>query len=617
MNILEIVVLLWLPALVVVFGLLDALVIPLLGNDHRLLRRVLVNGFIFLTTVLIMLTYRQVIEAPIVYRFPSIFGQGIFFKIDLLNYILMVFAGIIFMVSAIYSLEDIKGQGERVYYSCFIIAYVATLGTLMAGDLLSFFLFFEVMTFSTYALMVHYRGTSTLEAGNVYLYMGIIGGLSILSGIILLSAYTQSYEWTNLALNFSQMGPIKYIIGMLFILGFGIKAGVVPFHFWLPKIYREAPVSVNAVSSGILTKVGAYGILRIATVVFSVSTAEASTAGPALWEASKNIGVVVIWLGIITMVVGVFMALLQGNMKRMLAYHSISQMGYIIMGIGVAAYLGYQGATGFAGSIYHMINHGFFKGLLFMVAGVVYLNTKEMDMYNLGGLWRKMPFAAVMALIAVLGITGMPGFNGFASKSILHHAIIEAYEYGHESFRYAELIFKLVSAGTVCSFLKFFSFIFLGKCPSQYEDIKPRYPRMATAMAILAIFIVIIGMRPSMLLEGLIVPAVNSFTYDASFVESHLTGLNFFKAKEILGMIYIYGIGALIFVVGVKLDLFHEHLPSWLNAERLIYRPITHVFGELPGQWTQKYEKPMILGDVFIYATLLTAILGLLVFSSF
>lgn len=618
MNFLRLAILFWLPSIVIFFGLFEALIIPLISDNHRLARRISVNVFILLTTILIMLSYKQVIEAPIIYEFGNIFGMGIFFKIDLLNYILMIFAGVIYMVASIYSLEDIKQKDrERSFYFFFVITYVATIGTLMAGDLLSFFLFFEVMTFSSYGLMVHYRGEEVLNAGNVYIYMGIIGGLSILSGIVLLSAYTQSYEWVNLADKFSQLGVVKYIIGGLFIFGFGVKAGMVPFHFWLPKIYKEAPITVNALSSGILTKVGAYGILRVATIIFSVSSVEASTANVILWTTSKNIGVVIIWLGIITMVVGVFLALLEENIKKMLAYHSISQMGYVLMGIGVAAYLGYKGAMGFSGSIYHMINHGIFKALLFMVAGVVYMSTKELNMYRLGGLWKKMPFAAMVALIAALGITGMPGFNGFASKSILHHAIIEAYEYGHPSFKYAELIFKLVSAGTVCSFLKFFVFIFLGKCPEEYENIKPKYTRMATAMGILATLVIFIGLRPSWLMDRLLVPAVLSFSYDPDFVAKYIVGMNFWNMKDIVGMVTVYGIGLSIFVVGVKYHLFHQHLPSWLNAERFIYKPVTQFCEEFPNMCVQRYEKPMVLGDVFIYVFLLTIILGVLVVAGF
>ncbi|KAB3534158.1 NADH dehydrogenase [Alkaliphilus pronyensis] len=616
MEDLRLIILFWLPAVIIFFGLLEAIIIPLLSDNHRLVRRISVNAFIISTTILIMLTFNHVMEAPIIYKFDKVFSIGIFFKIDLLNYILMVFTGIIYTISSIYSLDDINHRDrERTFYFFYIITYITTIGTLMAGDLLSFFLFFEIMTFSSYALMVHYRGNKVLEAGNVYIYMGIIGGLSILSGIILLSAYTQSYEWINLAEKFSQMGIVKYVIGGLFIFGFGIKAGMVPFHFWLPKIYRESPNTVNAISSGILTKVGAYGILRVVTIIYSVNAVKASTANEVLWNTSANLGIIIIWLGIATMVVGVFLALLESNIKKMLAYHSISQMGYIIMGIGVAAYLGYQGAMGFSGSIYHMINHGLFKSLLFMVAGVVYIFTKELNMYKLGGLWRKMPFAAFVALVAVLAITGMPGLNGFASKTILHHGIKEAYEYGHPSFRYAELAFKVVSAGTVSSFIKFFGFIFMGECPPQYKNLKPKYTRMSFAMGALAIIIIIIGINPYMFLEKLIIPAVLSFTYDPEFVGEYIVGMSFWNMKNFMDTILVFGLGISFFIVGVKYHLFKRHIPRWINAEKLIFKPITKVCEEFPNMCVERYEKSMILGDVFIYVMLLTIILAAFIFT--
>ncbi len=609
-------ILIWLPTIIILTGLMEVLIIPFLGGKHKLLRRITVNALILLTTLLILASYKYVLEAPILYQIGNVFGQGIFFKVDLLSFIFMIFAGIIFILVSLYSIEDIRDHGrERMFNFFYVITYVATLGTIMAGDLLSFFLFFEIMTFGSYALMVHYRGDEVLEAGNVYIYMSIIGGLSILSGIMLLSAFTKSFEWTYLAQELNSIGYMKYLIGAFFIFGFGVKAGMVPFHFWMPRIYREAPTSMNALSSGILTKVGAYGILRVVSVMFSVNATVASTASPDVWLTSQRMGSVIIWLGLLTMVVGVFLALLEGNMKKMLAYHSVSQMGYIIMGIGVAAYLGYQGAMGFVGSIYHIVNHGIFKALLFMVAGIVYMNTKEMDMYQLGGLWKRMPAVAVLAIIAALGITGMPGFNGFASKSILHHAIIEAYEYGHPSFKYAELIFKVVSAGTVCSFIKFIGFIFLGKCPDKYKEVKVKETKMLTAMSVLGAMVVIIGLFPGLFMDKLLIPAVQSFSYDPYFINKYIVGLDFFTRKELLGMLYVYMGGAAIFFVGIKFHLFHAHLPKWMNAERLIYRPVTQICEEFPNVCVQRYEKQLILGDVFIYSVILTGILGVLLVS--
>ncbi|MDR5659345.1 complex I subunit 5 family protein [Serpentinicella sp. ANB-PHB4] len=610
MNLSEIVIRFGLPALIIGFIVLEVFILPLFGEKSVTIRKAVVKGFIFLMTLFIALTFREVRSEPIVYEIGKVFETGMIFRIDLLNYTLIILAGILWLTIGLYDFEKIN-------YFFYTLTYIATIGTLMAGDLISFFLFFEIMTFSSYALMVSHRGHEQAEAGYVYIYMGIIGGLSILSGIIMLSVYTGTFQWTNLAVQFSEMGAIKYLIAFFLIAGFGIKAGMVPFHFWVPRIYQGAPVSMAAISSGMLMKVGAFGILKVFSVVFYVDVTNIDFVDIMLWQVGSNVGAVIIWVGIATMLVGVFMALLQGNMKRMLAYHSVSQMGYIIMGIGVAGYLGYQGAMGFVGSVFHMVNHSFFKVVLFMVAGVVYMRTKESNMYNLGGLWRKMPITAILCLIAVLGITGMPGFNGFASKSVLHHAIIEAYEYGHSSFKYAELFFKLVSAGTVCSFIKFFSFIFLGDLSEKHKDVKGDFHRMSIAMGILATFIVIIGIFPSFFLENLLAPTAIAFQYDLNFIDNYIMGMNFWNAKDLIAMIGVYAFGFGMFIIGWKYHLFHVHLPKWASAERYIYTPITTFCDKFSDYCVTKYEKRIIFGDVLIYAILLTIILGLLIVSGF
>ena len=617
MNFFEATLLLWLPLIIIGFGLFDIILIPLTGN-HTTARKVSVGSFIIFTTLLISFTYSSVINEPIIYAFENIFGLGIYFKIDLLSYIMMIFAGVMFIVVGLFSFNEIKPhEHKRTFYFFYLLTYVATIGTLMAGDMLSFFLFFEIMTFSTYGLIVHYRKESSYEAANEYVYLGVLGGLSILSGIILLAAYAGTLEWVNLGERFYVMGNVKYVIAALFVLGFGIKAGMVPVHFWIPKVYKEAPFSVNALSSGILTKVGAYGILRVASVLLFGDLSIRAFDDVWRWATSLQIGAVLIWLGIITMITGVMLALMEENIKKMLGYHSVSQMGYIIMGIGVAAYLGLDGAMGYAGAVYHMINHGLFKALLFMVAAVVYFHTKETNMYRLGGLAKKMPLLAFVALIAVLGITGMPFFNGFASKSLLHHAIVEAYEYGHASFIYAEYLFMIVSAGTVASFVKLFSFVFLGKATRSYDMIKVDYQKTMIPMGILAVLITLIGFFPGVLLNSFLIPSVTAIGYAPEFIEKYLLGINFFNFTDLTTMIYIYIGGFVIYFVGVKYHLFHHYLPSWLNIEKILYKPVNYFCEQFPSLCVIRYEKPMVLGDVFIYVVLLTVLLLVLVIRGF
>lgn len=444
----------------------------------------------------------EVLDGPIEYRMADLFGNGVVFRIDMLSLIFMIFAAVIFFTVSLYTAVDIKGCGrERSFYMFFMITYMATLGTLMAGDLLSFFLFFEIMTFASFALMVHERGQKVIEAGSIYIYFGIAGGLSILAGILVLSAYTQNYEWITLGEKFGEIGAVKYVSAVFFIIGFGIKAGMVPLHHWVPVVYPKSHLSVNALSSGILMKIGGYGILRLIVSVLTSTQGQQEANVTTILLTLKDIGAVVIWIGIITMIFGVIAALEQEKMVRMLAYHSVSQMGYVIMGIGVTAYLGFDGAMGFAGSVFHMINHGIFKALLFMVAGVVFFRTREKNMYKLGGLYRKMPFAATVGLIAALGITGMPLFNGFASKSILHHAIIEAYEYGHPAFRWAEYLFTFVSACTAASFIKLYSHVFLGPMPEKYKYVKEKYNIGTIGMVVLALLVVFYWRIPELYYE--------------------------------------------------------------------------------------------------------------------
>ncbi|HSR04446.1 MAG TPA: complex I subunit 5 family protein [Proteiniclasticum sp.] len=613
MNAARAIIQLWLPVIIIVTTLLEILIIPILSGKNRGIRRMSVRAVILITTVLMISIYPEVLQSPTEYRIDSLFGNGIIFKIDLLSLIFMILAGVIFLTVSFYTSVDIKGCGrERSFYLFFMITYLATIGTLMAGDLLSFFMFFEIVTFASFALMVHERGQKVIEAGSIYIYFGIFGGLSILAGILVLSAYTQNYEWITIAEKFGEIGSIKYVSATFFIIGFGVKAGMVPLHHWVPVIYPKSHLSVNALSSGILMKLGGYGILRlIVSVISSTKTLEELNVNRVLITL-KDIGAVVIWLGILTMVFGVIAALEQEKMIRMLAYHSVSQMGYVIMGIGVAAYLGYDGAMGFSGSVYHMINHGLFKALLFMVAGVVFFRTREKNMYNLGGLWRKLPLAAAVGLIATLGITGMPFFNGFASKSILHHAIIEAYEYGHPVFKWAEYLFTFVSACTAASFIKLYSHVFLGHIPQKYKYVKEKYDLGSAAMIILAVFILVLGIFPNTLMDYFIIPSARSLNFDTYFIDKYLVDMNFFNSKDLMSMVTVYSAGLIIYIAGIKFNLFHFHLPKQLDFESEYYTPIYEKSGKFMTRILSVTEKYINRSDVFIYGFMLLLLILLL-----
>ncbi len=539
---------------------------------------------------------------------PGVLGYGLHFRVDMLSWIMLAISGVLWLVVGIYARDYMPVEHHRDrFYMFLMFTYTGVLGTVMASDILTMFLFFELMTFASYLLVAHKETTDSIVAGSRYIYMGLAGGLAVLLGIVLMQFHTEHLEFSLLAQDLQQAGSVEYVIAALLILGFGLKAGMLPLHIWLPRAHPVAPTPASALLSGLLVKTGTYGILRVATSFFMPAFGTDVGRDSALWALSHNEGSILIWLGIATMAVGVFLALQQSDMKKMLAYHSISQMGYIIMGVGVASYLGYIGAMGFAGSVFHTINHALFKSLLFMVVGVVYLSTGQTDMYKVGGLWRRMPVTSIVCLVAALGITGMPGFNGFASKTILHHAIDEAWQYGHYSFRTAEFIFTLVSAGTVGSFIKLYYYVFLRKWRGEGELYVGRVGSgtMQIAMGILASLIILIGVFPGFVLHTLIIPAARTFNYDPAFIDSYLAEMRIFNIEDVWNTIVVYLLGAVLFGTGVRYGLFHLKVPDWFNpkewkAARMIRRT-TEAFRDLRAA----YERRSNATDAYVYTAIL------------
>ncbi|MDI6889305.1 MAG: complex I subunit 5 family protein, partial [Methanocellales archaeon] len=254
----------------------------------------------------------------------------------------------------------------------------------MAGDLFTLYIFFELLAVFSYVLVIHEETPEAMAAGRKYLFIGIAGGLCLLAAIFLLYHYSGTLEITSLAQEIEGIGYLRYLICALMLIGFGAKAGMFPVHVWLPDAHPVAPTPASALLSGVMIKAGAYGIFRTVNMIFTpfaevaehgaaseiahAPLAHATTAatehgasiaenavehGAAViehattWVTTANIGYVVIWIGVITMFMAVILALMQENSKRMLAYHSISQMGYIILGAGCAAYLGEKGVLGF------------------------------------------------------------------------------------------------------------------------------------------------------------------------------------------------------------------------------------------------------------------------------
>jgi formate hydrogenlyase subunit 3/multisubunit Na+/H+ antiporter MnhD subunit len=617
-------------------------------SDQR--RDISIVLWTFITFGFGLLLYPQAVSRSVL-TFEGILLTGLSFRADLLSFVMVLITTLIWLFVMMYSHHYMLHEQHRNRFYFFLsLTLSAILGTILAGDLLTMFLFFELMTLSSFMLVTHGESADSLSAGYQYLFIGVFGGILILLAIILQIITVRDLSFVPMAGRFAAIGGLKYVIMGLLLVGFGIKAGMAPVHIWLPRAHPVAPTPASALLSGIMIKIGAYGMLR---VVLSFAFPEGSLAHlDNAWAFSEMLGYGLIWIGIGTMLVGVFFALQQSNAKKMLAYHSISQMGYILLGIGIMAYLGDQGSMGFAGALYHIVNHALFKSLLFMVVGILYLSIHEYDMYQMGGLIKRFPITAGIAFIACLGIAGVPLLNGFASKSLIHHALAKAMHHGHPSLVVVEWLFILISALTVTSFIKFFKTIFLGPIKSEHVTCSQSIRVMELAMAGLAILIVIIGLQPHLLLDHLIVPALRQHPFDPAIIAKYVVPLPFFAMKDLILMAQIITLGAVIFVLGVRYHWFHLKFSNAFTVEKILMYPVNkalQIYIQVRGKrlvdyWnaynpytedksmsalkqqgfvgrvftfsnllTRLYENDLIRNDAFIYAVVLTVVVGFLV----
>lgn len=562
----------FLPHAIVILPLCGTVLIALLGRRETLrnLAAILTSGGTFCLCGLLFL---EVLEAPLVLAWPHFLDIGLIFKVDITGALFALFASFIWFMATVFSWTYMGHEHQRTrYYIFLMLSLVGCLGVFLTRDLFSLFIFFEFMSLISYVLVIHAETEEAMDAGRSYLYLSVIGGLSLLTGIMLLYRTTGNAAMVPQLELLEEAGPFRLLILAFLIIGFGIKAGMVPLHVWLPKAHPVAPSPASALLSGIMIKTGAYGIIRVTTVIFTPSHAEHSP----LWKTAEEIGLFLIGMAILTMASAAVMALFQTNIKRLLAYSSISQMGYILMGVGCAAYLGPDGPMGFAGFTYHILNHAFFKATLFMLAGAVYVRTHELELSRLGGLARKFPVAAAVCLISAAGIAGVPGFNGYISKTLLHHAIVEAYEHHHLfALHAAEILFTLTGALTVCYIFKLFTGVFTGKMPAHLKKVSGEPFLERVVFLVLGGAIIWLGMSPKLIIQKVIIPAAGSFAYDSYHVK-YLGKLNFINWPDLQGVLVPITLGLALLYLMKRKDLFARiRLPGWLSIDGQVYNPVS------------------------------------------
>ena len=356
-------------------------------------------------------------------------------------------------------------------------------GVVLSGDLFNIFVFLEISVISSYALVAFGVEKNELEASFKYQVLGGLASFLILFGIGFIYWKTKTLNIADIKEVFSSGYDKTYylFVQILILSGFGLKAAIIPFHAWLPDAHSSAPSPISAMLSGVLIKaVGIYVIIRLFFNMFIVS---------------ESMSVLITTLGTLSMVIGVFLAIGQWDIKRLLAYHSISQMGYVVLSVGIGMILISRGvkpevaALAIAGGIFHLINHAAFKSLLFLNAGAIEYTIGTRNLKEMGGLAKSMPATSATSFIASMSISGIPPFNGFFSKLIIIIAAVLA------KFYLLAALAVIVSIVTLASFLKFQRYAFYNKPEvEKNRHIKEVPFPMVFSMIVLSIICVLLSL---------------------------------------------------------------------------------------------------------------------------
>lgn len=426
------------------------------------------------------------IIAP-VYFFTQI-GIGDSFSFNLGDYHLAigynnyswVFALLIMVLSPlslIYSTGYMQTKEKLgTFYFSFIFSIFGMMGILMSRDLISLFIFWEIMTWASYLLVI-YRGKDVEHTGIKYMIFSALGAYSMFMAIVILNREIHSFDIASIINNFGSMDiETQWTTGILLLIGFAVKSAVMPLHVWAPGAYTNTPTSFTAVFSGGLSKMGVYGIGLVVLNLYSNA------------DFSK-VGIYLAWLGAITSVMATFRAIFQDDAKKMLAYSSVAQLGYIVTGLGLGTEL-----SVFAG-IYLAILHGAFKGTLFMAVGAVERQAGTTDMRKISGLIKNMPWTFFAALVAIIALAGIPPIGGFVGKWMLYEATI-----GSQHMFLVILLFLSSTAAFLYSF-RFLFGLFLGQQEEETAHIKEAPAVMIIPMLLLTVFLILMGTFPGIVFK--------------------------------------------------------------------------------------------------------------------
>ncbi len=562
---------------------------------------------------------------------PGFCGMGMHLQLDGFRLVYCAVAVLMWTVSGIFSREYMAHYANRRrYYIFFWATFAATVGVFLSANLFTTFIFFEIMSFTSYVWVAFDERSASLKAAETYLAVAVIGGMVMLMGLFLLYDLFGTLEidavsvladavmngsrqagnlpesvWTGKTSGgfFATAKAQLYTAGALMLFGFGAKAGCFPLHIWLPKAHPEAPAPASALLSGILTKTGVFGIIVVSCGLFG---------------SDHSWGLLIAALGLVTMFVGALLAVFSINLKRTLACSSISQIGFILTGIGMACLLrsiGEGNSLAVRGAFLHMVNHSLFKLVLFLCAGAVYMNLHQLDLNEIRGFGRHKPALMFAFLMGALGIGGIPLWNGYVSKTLIHESIVEYMEAvgGPWIWHLAEWVFLFTGGMTVAYMLKLFLAVFVEKNTDpekqrRYDEmcsgsVRKRMnggsgetaarkgseaahsymrPETTAALVAAAAILPVLGLTAHQTMDR-----IADLGQEFFHVQGHTHQVAYLSLGNLKGGAISICIGVILYLAVIRGLLtekdgagnrrYVDRWPAWLDLENLVYRPVLQV----------------------------------------
>ena len=382
------------------------------------------------------------------------------------------------ILASVYAVAAMKGKENLGFFQAnFILSIMSMMGILFSRDLISFFIFWEIMTWSSY-LMIVFMGKDVQKVGIKYFIFSAIGAYAMLMAIVTTYSLTESMMIDSLIAGYTGFNiGMQIMIPVLLLIGFGVKSAMMPLHIWASGSYSNSPMAYTSIFSGALSKMGIYGMIIVMVGLVS-------QIPEGYWFRE-----VIAWMGGITAVGGTLWAVAQDDAKKLLAYSSIAQLGYIIVGVGIGTELAMLAA------LFMAILHGIFKGTLFMAVGAIEKQTGTTNFTEVTGLIRKMPWTFLASLMSIIALAGIPPLGGFIGKWMLYESLIGSNHY---------LLVIVIFFSSTAAFLYCYKFLFgffLGQEEKEWAHVKEAPAMMIIPMMILAISTFIFGTFPGLLLN--------------------------------------------------------------------------------------------------------------------